>query len=536
MAVQLPRDHHCPWRELAESMERRFGEIIARQQRIIEEQAKLIEEQAAKLRAYEAGTDARVLALEAEVARLERDLIGRKSEKLKVRPHERDLGEEPSEEEKARRREEAEKKRRERALARDAALATEGVDHPIPDAMKSCATCGGTEHDELPPEESTRIDYVPGRFVRRRHRRQKIVLKCRCPGTSIVVAPAPPAPIAGGLYDAGFIAYLVVAKCADAIPIHRLERRFARVGVPISRSTMNDLVLAAAEKLRPLFTRIQTRMADVQIVLADETSMRLQDRSKRGFVWVFHGVDDRSGGELALYVFALDRSGETPSKVLGASQGTLVCDGYTGYNDVTDPDGRARGGCMCHARRKFFEARASAPAEADHVLTQMRQLFRVEHEATSRGIAGTPEHLALRRARSQPVLDGLYDWIAAHKPRVLPKSPIGTAMQYMLNQRERLELFLRDARVPLHNNASERRLRIIALLRKNALFFGHPRAGRLFAVLYSLVGTCIANDVEPTAYLSDVLARVRDDMTDADLDALLPDRWSPPSRTAQSPS
>jgi transposase len=246
-------------------------------------------------------------------------------------------------------------------------------------------------------------------------------------------------------------------------------------------------------------------------------------------VWVFHGRDDVGGGELVLYVFALDRSGETPSQVLGGSEGTLVCDGYTGYNDVTDPDGRARGGCWCHARRKIFEARAIAPAEADHVITEMRKLFRVEHEATVRGIARTAEHLALRRQRSKPVVDGLYAWIAEHQPKVLPKSPIGAALQYLINQRDRLELFLNDARVPLHNNASERRLRIIALTRKNSLFFGHPRAGRLFAVLFSLVGMCIGNDVEPVAYLTDVLTRVRDDLSDDQLDALLPDRWQPPT-------
>jgi transposase len=520
-------------------LERRLGELAARQQALLEEQRQMIEEQRQMIErlsaqlgvqlAEAAAQRERTLELEHQVAKLERSLVGRKTEREKVPPHERDVREEDDEEDEARRKAEAETKRRERALAKGAALGTEDVDVPIPDADKPCPTCGGAEHATLPDEVTTRIEYVPGRFVKRRHRRKKIVRKCACPETSIVVAPAPPTLIAQGLYGAGFAAFLIVEKAADSIPIYRIEKRFARLQIPISRSTMNDLVLAAAEKLRPLFSRLATRMADVEIVLADETSMRLQDRDKRGFVWVFQGHDDVSGGHLVLYVFALDRSGETPDKILGASQGTLLCDGYTGYNVVTDPERRKRGGCMCHARRKFFEAKSTAPGEATHAIDQMRKLFRVEAEAKVRGIVGTEEHLTLRSQRSKPVIDAIFEWITETKPSVLPKSPLGVALRYMENQRERLKLFLSDPRVPLHNNESESRLRIVALLRKNSLFFGNPRAGRLWAGLLSLVGGATANNHEPVAYLTDVLHRVRPDMNDEQLDALLPDRWAPPS-------
>lgn len=514
-------------------MERRFGEIIARQQKIIEEQQEVIQRQAVmiaelerKLGEKDIEHEARVLALETEVARLTRDLIGRKSEKIKIPPADRDPdpNEPPSEEEIARQREEAERKRRERALAKGAVLGTDDVDHPVPDAMKTCTSCDGTGWTELPPAITATIEYLPGRFVKRRHRRQK--LACLC-GGCIVTAPAPPKLIEGGHYGPGFAAFLIVEKCADSIPIYRIEKRFGRMGIPISRSTMNDIVHAAAEIVRPLVARLATRMAGVEIVLADETSMRLQDRTKRGFVWVFHGRDESSGGELVLYVFATDRSNQTPIQILGGSEGTLVVDGYTGYNAVEDPSGRDRGGCWCHSRRKFFEAKETAPAEATHAIDQIRKLFRVEHEATIRQVVGTQEHLALRLEKSKPVLDDLHEWLAKTKKTVLPKSPIATAINYTINQKDRLELFLRDARIPIHNNSSESRLRVIALARKNYLFFGHPRAGRNFAGLYSLVGSCIANGIEPTAYLTDVLMRVRDAETDDQLDALLPDRWEP---------
>jgi transposase len=181
------------------------------------------------------------------------------------------------------------------------------------------------------------------------------------------------------------------------------------------------------------------------------------------------------------------------------------------------------------SRAKLFEARATAGDLADIGIDKIRGLFRVEHEATARGIVGTEEHRALRLERSEPIADDFFIWAEEVRGEVLPKSPIADALGYAIRQRERLELFLIDAKIPLHNKSSERRLRVIALGRKNYLFIGNPRAGRNLAGLYSLIGSCIANRVEPTAYLTDVLPRIRDATTDAALDGLLPDRWVSPA-------
>ncbi len=512
--------------ELAASLERekRFGEIIAQQQTLIAAQQELIADLRRQLAAVDAERVALTERLEADIARLERELLGPKTERIKVPPIDRELAEEMSDEERARRREEAAQKRRERALAKNAAMQTEEIEVPVPDAMKRCPRCGGDHFRHVDYEPSTTYEYVPGHFVRRVHKRQKAACTC---GQFVVTAPVPVKLVARGQYGFGFASFLIVAKCADSIPIARMEKRFARLGIPMPRSTMNDLVHDAAELVKPLVARLAARVAKLAIVLADETSMRLQDRAKRGFVWVFHGTDDATGGVLVLYVFAVDRSGETPAKILGGTDGALVVDGYTGYNSVTDPLGRSRAGCWSHLRRKIFEARASAPGEADRALVIIRGLFRVEHDATEAKIARTPAHLALRTERSKPIVDEFFAWASATRPSVLPKSPLGEALKYATNQRERLELFLTDARIPLHNNSSEARLRVIALARHTYMFFGHPRAGRNFAALYSLVGSAMANGIEPTEYLTDVLPRIRDATTDAELDALLPDRWTP---------
>jgi transposase len=162
---------------------------------------------------------------------------------------------------------------------------------------------------------------------------------------------------------------------------------------------------------------------------------------------------------------------------------------------------------------------------ADRGLALIRDLFRVEHDAKQAGIVRSSEHLTLRSARSKLLVEDFFSWAKSEQAKALPKGPLGEALTYARNQRERLELFLSDARIPLHNNSSEAMLRVIALARHNYLFFGNPRAGRNFAGLYSLVGSAIANGVEPTEYLIDVLPRVRSATTDAELDALLPDRW-----------
>jgi transposase len=514
--VTDPRDARI---DALEKQVREYGDLIAAQQTLIAKQQKIIEEQQRAL--------AQVDKLHAEVARLERQLLGPKSERLKVPSVERELRDRPEEltpEQLAARREEIARKRRERAIAKNAAMATEEVEHPVPDEMKRCPQCSGAQFTPLGHEPSTVYEYVPGHFVRRIHKRHKEA--CRC-GQHIVTAPGPSKLVVGGAYGAGFVAFLIVEKCADSIPIHRIETRFGRLGIPISRSTMNDLVHAAAELLAPLALRIQKRIGALDVVLADETSMRLQDRKKRGFVWVFHGHDDATDGRLVLYAFAADRSSETPARILGGTSGALVVDGYTGYNHVADPEGRARGGCWSHLRRKLFEARSIGNhKDVDVALSTLRDLFRVEHDATEQRIIRSPAHLTLRHDRSRPLVNSFFDWVTASTPSTLPKSPLGEALTYATNQRERLELFLTDARIPMHNNSSEALLRCIALARHNYLFFGHPRAGRNFAVLYSLVGSCIANGVEPTEYLTDVLPRVRDAVTDEQLDALLPHRWS----------
>ena len=180
---------------------------------------------------------------------------------------------------------------------------------------------------------------------------------------------------------------------------------------------------------------------------------------------------------------------------------------------------------MSHVRRKFFDALPTAP-EASQALDLIRELYQVEHEAMESGVVRKPEHLTLRQTKSRPIMDRFKDWLDDQKPKHLPKGAMGEALRYAVNNWKSLTVFLGDEHVPIDNNASERALRVAALGRKNFLFVGHDEAGRNIAALYTLVATCEANDVNPVAYLEDVLIRVQTHPA-AQIDELLPTNWKP---------
>jgi transposase len=467
--------------------------------------------------------DARIAELESKLATavgridgLERRLYGRKSEKL-PRPAE-ELRKEESPEEIEARRQAALEKRRQRAAQRQK-LVRETVRHEVPKEMRECPQCGGTADRPVGEGKgSYEHDWIPGQFVVRKHIQEK--LACRC-GQYIATAPAPDRGLDRSSYSVGFVAHLVTMKCADSIPLYRLAKQYERVGIPMARSTLTTLFHACARRLSPLSDRALQIVAESEIVQADETPIVMQQPNRRGYLWTF------VAGDLIAYRFSATRSGQTAAEVLGGSRGTLVVDAYTGYNRVTDVEGRERAGCLAHVRRRFFDAIGSAPLEAREALELILAVYRVEREAKALGVVGGPAHLALRQTRSRAAMARFHDWLVAQQPGHPPRGPMGSALAYALNQWEPLNRFLDDARIPVDNNRSEAALRVAALGRKNFLFVGDEDSGENLAGLYSLVMSCEANSIDPIAYLRDVLMKV-DTHPASRIDELLPHRWIPP--------
>ena len=447
--------------------------------------------------------------VKAEIAELKRAKFGRTSEKMPPMEREVRRGKKADPVE-------TQRKRRERAIAKEK-LITERVDLPVPEKERCCPHCQGRDLRPVGDgKDSVLYDHVPGYFRRRFVVRE--TLACPC-GEYIVTAPCLDKTTDKTRYAPSFVAHLIVAKCSDSIPLYRLEKQYHRVGVPIARSTMTDLFHRSAEILSPLVHRLIARIAASDIVLADETSIRMQGTKKKAFLWTFLAERDIA------YVFSTSRSGQTPVDVLGGTQGTLVVDAYTGYNKVTVAEGRTRAGCLSHVRRKFFDAKDAAP-EAQSVLELIRDVYVVEHEAKEAGVVGTNEHLEMRQTRTRPLLAQLFCLLRSERGRHPPKSPMGKAIRYALNNHRALTRFTCDPRIPPDNNRSESALRIVALGRKNFLFVGNEDAGTNIAGLYSLVATCEAYGKNPLEYLTDVLERISSHPQSRS-DELLPDRWQP---------
>lgn len=397
------------------------------------------------------------------------------------------------------------------------------INHFVTKDKKVCPSCGSEGFKPLGQGKTTVIyELIPASLQRQVHVQQTLICPC---GKTILTAPGPIRVFDKGRYGPAFIAHLIVTKCADALGLNRLAERFRRQGVPLSRNTLVDLFQRAGKRLRPLADLLLKEIAKSDVVQGDATTLRVQAKVKtlQAYLWTF--LDPLK--KLIGYRFSLRRNGQTACQVLGKSQGTFVADADNAFNEVCQPNGRRRGGCLSHARRKFFEARAVA-AQAREALDLILELYRVERGAQAAGLKGTPGHLQLRQSRSRLVMEQFQQWLKAQQPLHASKSLLGKAITYALNNWEALCLFLTDARIPLDNNASEQALRIAAQGRKNFLFVGNEEAGHNIATLYSLVMTAIALGLNPENYLADILIRIQD-LPNSRLHELLPQNWRSPS-------
>jgi transposase len=477
-------DHRCEWRERAEALEARLAQV------------------------------------EATLEKLQRHQFGARSEKMPpvsqaIRDPARAEAERIATQQK--RRENAEKKRQ---------LVTRKIVHEVREDQKTCPRCGGHEFTPLGEGKVTELyELVPARVERQLHVQRKV--RCRC-GETIITADGPARVFDKTRFGPTFMAQVAVSKCADSLPLYRQAKAYRRAGVEVNDSTLGDLFHRTAELVDPLYERLLHLIAEKEIVLADETTQRVQANGKTRTAWLWSFIArDEEERELIAYVFSRSRSGETPVRVLEGTIGKLLVDGYEGYNKVTLPGGRERAGCWAHARRKFFDAQSTAPAAAKRAMELILELYKIERAALDADLLGTPEHLAMRQTRSGAVVDEIKAWIEAEQGRHPPRSPIGAAIGYALGQWDALTLFLTDPHLPIDNNASEGALRVCALGRKNFLFVGTDAAGENLAGLYSLIATCEANGVNPIDYLADVLLRVQTHPASR-IDELLPHNWTPP--------
>lgn len=403
-------------------------------------------------------------------------------------------------------------------------LPREDVRLDIEDAV--CACCGGALH-AIGESQSEMLGWVPAQLRVIRITRPKYA--CRVCET-VVQAPAPERLIAGGPATPALIAQVLVSKYCDHTPLYRQSQIFARHGVDLARSTLAGWVGGACWWLEALQERLCRNVFASDHLFADDTPVPVLDpgrgRTKTGRLWVY-AREQRgwSGPEppAAVYLFAPDRRAERPAVHLQHFSGVLHVDGYAGFEPLARNGDVVLAACWAHARRKFYDvAQATGSPVATEALRRIGELYAVE--AQFRG--QSPAHrLAARRQHSRPLVAELRAWLEAQLAQVSGRSSLAEAIRYALTRWEALTRFLHDGRIELDTNPVERAIRPVALGRKNHLFAGSDGGGHRWAVICSLIETAKLNDVEPYAYIADVLQRMVDGHPVNRLDELLPWAW-----------
>lgn len=399
-------------------------------------------------------------------------------------------------------------------------LKRERIVHDLADSEKHCADC----RQDLRPigeESSERYEYVPAQLTVIEDVRKKYACDC-----TVKTATKPPQPIEKSTAGASLLAQVIVAKCADHLPLHRQEKIFERHGADISRKTMCGWLAQSADLLKPLYASAKEILFQSKVIGTDDTGVKVLDAklpfARTGRIWPYCGDQDHP---VILYDYTATRQRAGPEEFLKGYRGYLQADAYGGYDAFfKDP---ARGlievGCWAHARRYFHKALESDQARMGPALLLIAQLYRVEKQA--RGLVAE-ERLRLRQMQSRPILDKLHGYLEEIQLEMLPKSPEGRAARYTLKNWEALTRYAEDGDLEIDNNATERAIRGVAVGRNNWIFFGSDYGGKTAAVLRSFVASCQRAEIDPFAWLKDVLSRIADHPITR-LDELLPHNWKP---------
>jgi transposase len=405
------------------------------------------------------------------------------------------------------------------------------VEYPLPPEQLACPCCG-QERTKFGEEVSEQLEFIPASLLVIEHVRFKYA--CRHCQEQVAVAEKPPQPIEKGIPGPGLLAATITGKYCDHLPLYRLEDIFARYGVELSRATMCGWLRQSAELVLPLYDFMKRRVLASRVIHTDDTPVEVLDpnlpHTRTGRFWAY--VGDRRN-PYVVYDYTPSRKRDGPVEFLQDYQGYLQADAFGGYDGIyTGSGGKIiEVGCWAHARRKFFEAKETAPAPAHEALARIGQLYTLERQAQEAQLA--PEHIqSLRQEKSLPLLLSFRPWLDALREKTLPKSPIGTAARYALNNWTALIRYCEDGELAIDNNLAERAVKPCAIGRKNWIFCGSDGGGRTAAILFSLTGSAKRQDLDPFAWLRDVLDRLPllraagDSIPDELLHPLLPDAWA----------
>jgi len=363
--------------------------------------------------------------------------------------------------------------------------------------------CGGCDQPKvrIGCDSTETLDYQPASLFIREYLRPKYACP-RCQD-AVVQQSMPLRPIEKGRPEPGLLAHVITSKYAYHLPLYRQEQIFSHQGVGITRSLMSEWNGAVADLLKPLAETIHGQILQSRYVQSDDTGIEVQGAEgyRNGHMWVYRGED----GEVS-YDFSWQRNRDGPLKRLNGYKGYLQADAAPAFDEVYRQCPEIKEvGCWAHARRYFKEAQATSPLHASQVVVLIGELYGIERSIKH---LDENERYAQRRQRAKPVLDRLNGYLREIGVQALPKSPLGQAITYVLNQWQALNRYLEHGALEIDNNGAERAIKPLVLGRKNWLFIGSEAAAHRTCVLLTLVNTCKALHINPFEYLRDVIERV----------------------------
>ena len=406
-------------------------------------------------------------------------------------------------------------------------LPREEVIYELTDEERTCPCCGKLRK-EIGSEVSEQLEFIPASLkVIQHHRRKYACDECE---EHVAIAAKPPQPIHKGLPGPGLLAQTVLSKYGDYLPLYRQEDILSRSGIIIRRSTLCDWVASAADLLKPLYDLMCDRVRSSHVIHTDDTGIKMLavGQCRNCKFWAYAGDKDNP---YAVYEFSLTREGSEPLRFLENFAGYLQADPFSGYDQVYASGEVIEVACMTHCRRYWWEAKETDSRRAHEAISYIARLYALEAQFDQAKLEGD----VLRDARQQhaiPILNTFEAWLKKEKHHVLPKSPIGKAFTYTMNQWSALCRYTEDGALSIDNNLAERLMKLPAIGRKNFLFVGSETGDARAAILLSVIASAKLCEVEPWAWLNAVfrelpirLTATSDSGKPPDLTDLLPDNW-----------
>ena len=407
-------------------------------------------------------------------------------------------------------------------------LPRERVVHDIADADKICGTCDHELH-QIGEDNSEKLEFIPAQVKVIEHIRPKYACRaCEKNGTSNTIkqAPVPNSVIPKGYATPSLLSQIITSKYQFGLPLYRQEAMFKQYGIELSRKTMSDWMMKCAEILNPLYDRLHELILEQPVIAADETTLNVVKEDKaKCYMWLYCTGTDSPDNKLigadipniVLYDYQISRAGKCAVDYLQGYSGYLQVDGYVGY----EKSQATLVGCWAHARRKFTEAKTAQgkkpSGRADWALNHIQKLYRIERQIKDKAI---DERLAIRQEKVLPLLEQFKQWLITSEQQVLPKTKLGEAIFYCLNQWKKLTAYPTNGQLNIDNNRAERAIKPFVIGRKNWLFSNTAKGADASAVLYSVIETAKANGLTPFDYVMTTLEQLS--QPEVDIEQLLP--------------